>query len=171
MLTRVQKEDIVAKAKDRFVRSKSVVFIDYKGLTIPELDAMKKEMRKSGVEFRVIKKRLFKLSAKEAGVDIADELLQGQLAVAYSMQDEVSAAKIIESFAKKNDKVKVSGGVLENAVLKMEAVKALAKLPTRDELRAHLIGTIKAPITGFVRVLSGNIRGLVQALKAIQESR
>lgn len=171
MLTRTQKEAIIVKAKDCLEKSKSVVFVDYKGLPIADFNAVKKELRESGTEFRVIKKRLFKRAADESGITVADDTLGTQFAAAFSLEDEVSAAKILEAFAKKNDKLRISGGILEGVVIDEKAVRSLAKLPGKQELLGRLVGTIQGPITGFVRVLSGNSRSLVQVLKAIAEAR
>jgi len=169
MLTKEQKKQLVEYVRERVQISKSLVFIDYRGLTVAEFGEIKKTLRREGSELRVIKKRLLERAAKDAGVEVNAKDLEGQVAVAFSLQDEVSAAKIIESFAKKNEKIKMLGGVLDKVQISADSVKALAKLPSKQELIAQVVRTINAPVSSFVRVLSGNIRGLVQVLKAVSE--
>lgn len=169
MLTKEQKKQLVEYVRERVQISKSLVFIDYRGLTVAEFGEIKKTLRREGSELRVIKKRLLERAAKDAGVEVNAKDLEGQVAVAFSLQDEVSAAKIIESFAKKNEKIKMLGGVLDKVQISADSVKALAKLPSKQELIAQVVRTINAPVSSFVQVLSGNIRGLVQVLKAVSE--
>ena len=92
------------------------------------------------------------------------------MAIIFS-SDEVSAAKVIAPFAKKNDKVRIAGGALGSVALSIEEVQALAKLPSQDELRAQLVGTLQAPIAGFVRTLSANISGFVRVLQAVADQK
>jgi len=95
--------------------------------------------------------------------------MEGQIAVAVSSGDEVEASKIIAKMAKVNENLKISGGILGKKILSREEVMALSKLPSKEELLAKLVGTLNAPVSGFVNVLAGNLRGLVQVLKSISE--
>lgn len=167
MLTRKQKEVLVQEVTESVKEAKSVVFVDYKGLGMADMTELKAQLRKEGGAYRVMKKKLFLLAAKNAGVEIDPKTLDGQLAIVFSVNDEVSGAKIVYTFAKGNENVKILGGVLESNVIDIANVEALAKLPSKEELLAKAVGSIKAPISGFVNVLSGNMRGLVTVLKAI----
>lgn len=171
MQTKKQKEEIVKEIVSKVKDAKSVVFSDFKGVKVKDLTALKKELRKEGVDFKVSKKTLINIAFKEAGIEVDTRKMEGQVAVSISTQDEVAAAKIIEKFAKTNQNLKILGGVLENKLMNIEQVKALAKLPSKEELLGKLVGTIQAPISGFVNVCAGNIRGLVQVLKGISESK
>lgn len=171
MLTRDQKAELVKETTQKIGESKSVVFVDYKGLGVADTEELKKQLRAEQVEYRVIKKKLLLRAAAESRVDVDPTLLEGQLAVAFSLADEVSAAKVIATFAKDRKDLKILGGILGDNVMLTENVKALAKLPSKEELLGKLVGTIKAPLNGFVQVLNGNTRGLVQALKAIADQR
>ena len=93
------------------------------------------------------------------------------VAIAFAMEDEVSSAKEITLFAKKNEAVKILGGILESKAISVEAVKQLASLPTREQLLAQVVGTISAPLTGFVNVMGGNVRGLVNVMNALKEKK
>jgi large subunit ribosomal protein L10 len=119
-----------------------------------------------------LKKTLLNIALKDAGVEVDARALDGQVGVAFS-QDEVAAAKVIADFQKANKDVTltIEGGALGSKSLSANEVKALAKLPSQDELRAKLVGTLQAPIAGFVRTLSANLSGLVQVLKAIEEKK
>ena len=97
--------------------------------------------------------------------------MEGQVAISLSNADEVSAAKIIDIFAKTNPNVKMLGGTLGNQVMTAAEVKALAKVPSKEQLLGQLVGTLNAPISGFVNVLAGNLRGLVQVLNAVKEQK
>jgi large subunit ribosomal protein L10 len=169
MQTREQKEKLVKELVEKIENSKSIVFADFKGVKVKDLTLLKKEMRKEGVEFKVAKKKLIDIALEKEGIGAKTKEMEGQVAISISSQDEVAPAKIIQKFAKTNENLKVLGGVLGKKAMSIEEVKALAKLPSKEELLGTLVGTIKAPISGFVNVLSGNLRGLVQVLKGISE--
>ena len=108
---------------------------------------------------------------KDAGIEMDAKKLEGQVAIAVSSKDEVAAAKIIAKLAKVNENLKIVGGILGTKELSVEEVNALAKLPTKEELLAKLVGTLNAPASGFVNVLAGNMRGFVTALQAIADKK
>ncbi len=171
MLNRKQKEDLVQEVSDEIAHSKAITFISFKGVTVSEIQEVKKTLRASGVKYRVLKKKLFDLSAKKAGITASVSKLDGQIAIAFSLLDEVSGAKILHEFSKKHENVVLAGGVLEGKELSKEEVVALAKIPSKQELLSKLVGSIQMPVSGFVRVLSGNMRGLAVVLKAISEQK
>jgi len=171
MLSKSQKSQIVKELAERIKNSKAVVFSDFKGLKVKDLTKLKKELREAGVSFTVLKKTLINLALKEVKIDLDTRKLEGQIAVAVSLLDEVAPAKIIDKFGKTNENIKITGGILGKALMTIEEVKALAKLPGREELLAKLVGTLNAPVSGFVNVLAGNLRGLVQVLKGISEKQ
>ena len=111
------------------------------------------------------------LALKEAGLEIDMQKLEGQISMAISSQDEVAAAKIIAKVAKINENIKMVGGILGTKELSAEEVKALALIPSKQELLAKLVGTLNAPVSGFVNVLAGNLRGLVTVLGAIAKAK
>ena len=171
MLTKDQKKKIVTELTEQVKRSKALVFVDYKGVSVKDISDLKRELRKEGVLMKVTRKTLFDIALRESGIELSTKQMAGQVAMTVSEQDEVAPAKILAKFSKGNDKLKILGGVLEAKVLSAEDVKALAKLPSKDEMLAKLVGTINAPVSGFVNVLAGNLRGLVQVLKAVSESK
>lgn len=168
MLTKDQKKQLVKDITEEVKAAKSAVFVDYRGLKVNDLTQLKKNLREKGCGFRVAKKTLIERALKEAGIVLDVKSMEGQIAITVS-PDEVTGAKTINDFGKKNENIKILKGILESNVLEAEEVKALANLPSREEMLARLVGTLNAPISGFVNVLAGNIRGLVQVLKAIGE--
>lgn len=167
--TKQQKELLIAEVTEKIKDSKALVFANFKGVSVKNITTIRKELRKSGSSWQVMKKTLLNIALKNAGVEVNVRELEGQVGVAFS-HDEVAAAKTIADFQKANKEVTITieGGALGSKALRADEVKALAKLPSQDELRAQLVGTLQAPISSFVRVLSGNLSGLVQVLKAIE---
>lgn len=172
MLTKNQKIELVKVLTEKIVACKSAVFVDYKGLKVKDSTELKKSLRAAGVEYVVVRKTLLDIALKNAGIEgVSIKGMEGQVAISMSNLDEVAAAKIIDTFAKTNENVKLLGGVLGQQVMNAAEVKALAKIPSKEQLLGQLVGTLNAPISGFVNVLAGNLRGLVQVLNAVKEQK
>ena len=168
-----EKQDIVKNLKDKAEKAKSIVFARFEGLGVKDNEELRNELKSENSEYYVAKKSLIDLSLKDfefSGLNAKE--LEGQIAVVFGYEDEVAPAKIIDKYKKDTDgKVDYAGGVLEGVFIGIEEVSALAKLPSKQELYAKLVGSINAPVSGFVNVLAGNIRGLVNVLKAIEEKK
>jgi large subunit ribosomal protein L10 len=171
MQTKAQKKELIKNLAQKIKDSKAVVFSDFKGLSVKSMTALRKDLREKNVSFEVLKKTLLSIALKDAGIKLDAKKIEGQIAIAVSPQDEVDAARIIAKMAKVNENIKIAGGLLGKNVLKAEEVVALSKIPAREELLAKLVGTLNAPVSGFVNVLAGNLRGLVQVLKAVSEKK
>lgn len=172
MLTKNQKIELVKELVEKIKASKSSVFVDFKGLKVKDATELKKFLRAEGVHYVVVRKTLLDIALKNAGVEgVSIKGMEGQVAIAISNADEVAAAKIIDTFAKTNENIKMLGGVLGSQILSAAEVKALAKIPSKEQLLGQLVGTLNAPISGFVNVLAGNLRGLVQVLNAVKEQK
>jgi large subunit ribosomal protein L10 len=140
----------------------------YHGMTVPEVSKLKKSLKTKEVKFKVIKNTLAKIAAKNAGKDELISMLSGPVAIAYS-QDVVSAAKLLNEFAKTNDKFKIIGGsVSGNAVNSLE-VAEIAKLPSFEEIRSQLISLIQTPATKIVRLLQAPGGNVARVLNAYSE--
>mgnify|MGYP001296096312 CR=1 FL=1 len=169
--SRQQKEELVVKVSEKFKGGKSAIFANYCGLNANDTEALRRQLRLEGVDFIALKKTLLTRVLKDNGIENFDaKELEGSLGIAIS-KDEVTGAKILKDFAKTHDKVTFLGGVLEGKLLQVSEVKALASLPSKQELLAKLVGTLNAPISGFVNVLSGNLRGLVNVLNAVKNNK
>ncbi len=171
--SREQKRTILKELGEKFAKAKSIIFTKYHGLTVKENEALRHKLRQENNEYFVAKKTLFGLALKEkniAGLDI--KKFDGQVAAVFGYSDEVSPAKVVDQFKKdKEGKIEFLGGILENKFIDAATVTSLAKLPSKQELYAKLVGSINAPVSGFVNALVGNIRNLVQVLKAVGEKK
>ena len=146
MQTKDQKVQLVTEVSEHLAASKSVVFANFKGLTVKDLSKLKTELRASGATLKVLKKTLLNIALEKAGMQADARKLEGQVATIFS-PDEVSAAKKLADFAKNfKDLQVIVGGVLGTQAISVEEVKALAKLPTQDEMRAKLAGTLQASL-------------------------
>lgn len=148
-----------------------MIFSDYSGTTVAKMKRLRDELRKNDSSYKITKKKLIELAFKNAGIEADVKNMEGQIGVAIGNADEVSAAKVLANFSKENENFKILQGVLENKVISGEEVIALSKLPSRRELLSKLVGSINAPVSGFVNVLAGNLRNLVRVLKAIADAK
>ena len=172
MQSKQQKQTLIAEVVKKIKGSKALVFANFKGVSVKDVTSVRKELSKNGSGWQVLKKTLLNIALRDAGISVDVRKLEGQIGIAFS-HDEVTAAKVLAEFAKANEDVPltIEGGTLGVKELSVNEVKALAKLPSQDELCAQLVRTLQAPIASFVRVLGGNLRGLVQVLKAIEKKK
>ena len=149
------KVEQVAKIVEQVKAAESIVICSYSGLTVEQVTNLRKQCRENGVAYCVEKNRLVKLALQQAGIEGADDLLNGPNAFVYSMKDPVSAPKIINDFIEKNklQSLKITGGVFEGKVADQATMLELAKMPNRDELLATLVGCLQSPISSLVAVL------------------
>lgn len=165
------KAQIVEEIKEKISSSQSMVLVDYRGLNVAQLTELRKRYRDAGVDYKVYKNTMMRFAFKELGLEEFNEYLKGPSAVAFGINDPVSAAKISTEFAKTNDKLEIKAGIVDGKVISAEGVKNLAELPPREVLIAQVLGGFNAPIQGFANVLQGTIRGLAIALNAIAEKK
>jgi len=167
----MQKQEEVELIAEKFSQSPAIVVVDHRGLTVEEDTKLRAELRKAGVTYKVTKNTLAIKAAEKIGVADSTSLFTGPTAIATHEEDLTVAARILTNFAKEHKKLELKGAILEGKVVGVEDVKALAELPSREVLISKVLGGFNAPITGFVNVLNGNIRGLVVALNAIKEQK
>ncbi|MBN2980515.1 MULTISPECIES: 50S ribosomal protein L10 [Cohnella] len=129
--------------------SASTVVVDYRGLNVAQVTELRKQLREAGVEFQVLKNSLVSRAAASAELSELDAVLTGPTAVAFSKDDLVAAARILNGFAKKNDALQLKGGVVEGRYIDAAQVKALADLPSREGLLSMLLSVLQAPIRNF----------------------
>jgi large subunit ribosomal protein L10 len=170
--TREQKQADVAALTEAFSGSKIAVMTDYRGLDVPAINDLRNQLREADVSYKVAKNTLVKVAIKDTELKDADtSIFAGPMAIAFG-QDEAQTCKIIADFAEANENLEIIGAIDESGTtLSREDVMALAKLPSREVLTAQVVGTIAAPLSGFVRVLNGNITQLLYALNAIQDKK
>ena len=170
--TREQKEADVKILAEAFSSSKIAVKTDYRGLDVPAINDLRNQLREADVSYKVSKNTLLKVAIAQTNQKQADtSIFTGPMAIAFG-QDEAQTCKIIADFAKANQNLEILGAIDETGnMLSREEVMVLAKLPSREVLIAMTVGTIAAPLSGFVRVLNGNITKLLFALNAIQTKK
>lgn len=169
--TRQQKIETVTTLTDKLSRAKSVIFADYKGLTMSTLSEMRKQIREQGAEFGITKNNLLRIALKDSQLPISDELLNGPTATLFSFEDEISPIKVLTKTLKDSQIGKIKGGLFNGELMDEYMINKLAALPSKDELRAKTVGVLVAPLHGIVGVLNANLRNLVYALDQIRISR
>ena len=171
-ITKEQKKEKIKDLSDRFSKSKSIVFLGFQGITAKENIELRRKLRDENIDFKVARKTLIRRGLGEAKIETSQDLnLEGPVAVAVSYDDEIAPARLANEYSKENKKLKLLGGFVEAKYIDAAGIKSLALLPGKEQLRAQLVGTINAPVSGFVNVLAGNLRGLVNTLKAIGENK
>ena len=170
--TRDRKETDVTQYVDDLKAAKAIVFADISSLKVNENGAFRREADKSDVSVTASKKTLLRRALEEANLGIVDmNALSGSVYVMATESDEIAPAKLVEDFRKKYKDIKVLGGVMESNWVSADEVIALAKLPSKDQLIAQVVGSIGAPLSGLVNVMQGNLRGLVQVLNSVKEAK
>ncbi|CQR58499.1 50S ribosomal protein L10 [Paenibacillus sonchi] len=143
------KQDAVDVVTGKLQNSVSTVVADYRGLNVSQVTELRKQLREAGVDFQVLKNTLVRRATAAAELTELDAVLTGPTAVAFSETDAVVAAKILNDFAKKNDALKLKGGVVEGRVIDADQLKALAELPSREGLLSMLLSVLQAPMRNF----------------------
>jgi len=169
-LTKQKKEDILKDLVDKFGRSKSVVFADYRGLDVISISDLRRKLREEDAEMKVAKKTLIKLAVKDKVGDLEESGLEGPVVATFSYEDPLSGLRILYEFSKGNENLKLLGGIIDGKAVGPDVIKQYAKLPSRDELLAKLIGSMNAPLSGFVGIGNSLISGIVRVLNAYKDS-
>ena len=165
-VTREEKEQQIAELTERFRQSQVIVWTEYRGLTMPSLNALRKSLRPHRAEFHVIKNTLAALALRRAGLPVAEEMLSGPTAAGVIAGDIASAVRALSEFAAANREFIIKGGQANQRFLRADEVTALTTLPSREVLLAQVLGGMKAPVSGLVTVLGGTVRGLLNVLQA-----
>ncbi len=165
------KQQTVQALREKLSISKSVVLTDYRGLKVSEITQLRAELRKAGVEFRVVKNTITSFAIQEIGLEDLEAHLKGPTAIAFGIEDPVAPAKILADFAKTHKNLKIKAGVVEGQVIGADGVIALAELPSREVLLAKVVGMFQAPITSWVNVLQAPIRSLANVLDSVRKQK
>lgn len=160
------KKEQVKSIKSKIEKAASIVFVDYHGITVADDTAMRSALREAGCDYQVCKNRLMKIALDGCKINCLDDKLEGTLAVAFSYNSEIDAAKVLKKYADKS-KISLKFGLIGTNFMDTAELKALADLPSKEILVAKLLGTLNAPATRLVSVLNGPIRSLTIALNAI----
>ena len=144
-----QKQQHVEVIAEQLKNSVSTVLVDYRGLTVSEVTELRKQLREAGVEFKVYKNTMVRRAADSLELSELNEFLVGPSAVAFSNEDVIAPAKIINNFAKDHEALEIKAGVIEGSFVPAEDVKAIATLPSRDGLLSMLLSVLQAPVRNF----------------------
>lgn len=173
MITREKKEKIVEELVDAVKDSESIIFTDFSGLGTTEINELKKNLREEGVRYKVTKKSLWPLILKKLGFKDQLDFLNnpGSVSIAYSKNDGIDTAKVIDNFTKSHETFKILGAIIDKVFVGPDKIRALAALPTRKELLARFVFTLNSPRQRFVSVLGVNIRNLVSVISNIKANQ
>lgn len=173
-ISRAQKEEAVSSLVDVLSGFSLAVLTDYRGLTVPEIEDLRSELRREGISYRISKNTLLKIAVSRLDnlKDIDPSVFSGPIALAVSAEDEIAPAKVIFQFAKTHKALEIVGAITpEGEILNAAAVKALATLPSREQLLGQLVGTLAAPISGLIGVAGNTSASIVRVLAVIATTK
>ncbi|MFH2137949.1 MAG: 50S ribosomal protein L10 [Candidatus Omnitrophota bacterium] len=170
-MAHLAKEQMVTELKNCLKDSSGVFITNFNKLDVVEIDSLRRKLEKESTRLVVAKNTLIRLALAQADLSQAAQYVQGQTGVAVYKDDPVSSAKTLFDFAKDHENFKILGGIVDGALLDGAKAKALSALPSKDILRAMVLMRMKSPITGFVNVLAGTLRGLVMVLNQISKQK
>ncbi|MBW1758732.1 MAG: 50S ribosomal protein L10 [Deltaproteobacteria bacterium] len=166
-----EKKNIVEQLHDNLSRSTTVILSDYKGLDVSIINDLRRKLRESDVEFKVVKNTLLGIASQDTDVSLIKDYFKGPNAIALSFDDPVAPAKILSEFAEKHEKLEIKVGVMNGKVLDLSAIKALSSLPSREVLLAQVLSAMNGVPTAFVRALSNVPERLLNVLQAIKDKK
>ena len=152
MISKEKKQIYIKEMKSQFDESEAVIVAHYQGLTVKQLDELRKKMREHGIQFKITKNRITKLALEETRCKDLSKLFKGPTAVALS-SDAITSAKILTNFSKENTSLKILGGIMGNDILDVVGVKNVATLPTLEEARAKILGILRSPAQKIASIL------------------
>ncbi len=165
-ISKQRKDDLVAQYTAWVDHSKAVILTEYVGVSMTQIDDLRRKVREAGGEFHIIKNTLGKVAFEKAGMAVPEKLLEGSTAAVFAFKDAAAMAKMVTDYARTSEFVKVKGGYLDRKAITAEDVKALAELPPLPVMRAQLLGMISAPASKLVRTLAEPARQVASVFRA-----
>lgn len=163
--------DTLAKIKEDLADVTAVWVVDYRGLTVKEVQALRSDIREADASMKVYKNTLMHIALEEMELPNIDAVLEGPSAFVFASNDPVASAKAIKDFAKKNQNLVIKGGMMDGQFVDAAQVEAIAALPSREELIAKLLGTISNPMVKMVRVCNGPMEAFARCVSQIAEQK
>lgn len=171
MLNKSEKKQLVEEIHQKFLASKIVILTDCKGLKVNKINELRRKLKESNIEYRVVKNTLLIRASEDTDVAVIKDQFKGPTAIAMSYDDPVAPAKLLSEFAKDNDKLSIRGGVLSGKLLNAQAIKNLSSLPSREVLLGQLLSAMNGVPTNLVRALNNVPQKLLYALQAIKDQK
>jgi len=168
-ITKERKKELVAEYGEWASQSRIMIVAEYKGLTMKQMDELRKKIREVGGEFHIVKNTLGKLAVENAGLSLPAGLFEGSTAIGFTYEDAPAMAKAVSEFARASDFLKVKGGYLDQNPVSADQITALADLPPLPVVRAQLLGTMMTPANQLARTLAEPGRQLAAVIKAYAE--
>jgi len=166
-ITKAKKSEILANLESEFKNSASVAFTAYIGITVTEIQELRRKLDEGNAKMIIAKKTLIRLAAKNAGLkEIPDESMEGPVAAVFSHEDELAGLQILENAKKDFEQIEIIGGVFDGEVLNKAKAQQLSRLPSKQVLLGQLVGLLISPLRGFVGVGSSLVSGFVRVLDA-----
>ena len=170
-MNREEKQATIEEIAAQIEGAEAIFAVDYRGISVPQAAELRSKLRDADASFRVVKNRLTKRAAEQAGEDRLAEFLQGPTALTFVRGDTAQAAKAISTFSKEHEILAFKGGFMEQLTLDEEKFKAIARLPAREVLDGQLAGVVASPLTGLVRGLGSMVGGLAIQLQQLQTQK
>lgn len=164
-----QKASVVSQTQRWFGDATGIIFTEYRGLGVDEIQTLRKKLRETGAEYHVIKNTLFRIAVGDLASELPAEFHNGPTATAFLFRDEPACAKVIVDFLKDHKALVVKGGYIEGKVMNASDIEALAKLPSREQLLSQIVGLVAAPMSNLVGVLQEIIASPIRVIGAIEE--
>ena len=170
-ITKDKKIELVESLKEKFSKARGLIVANYHGISVSQMQELKKDLKKVNAEFTVAKNTLIHKALEGSKSTLPAETLEGPTAILFSYQEPIEAIKKLADFIKNYDLPKIKLGILDNEVLTSERVLELSKIPGKQELYTKVVSSLNSPILGFVNVLNGNLRNLVYVLRQIENTK
>ncbi len=171
MLSKAAKSEIVEQYSKVFKANPSVVLVEYKGLTVKEIEGLRSNLKSVDTELAVVKNTLLKIAAKDTDIEQLSDLLSGPTAIAVCENDPTAAAKVFVDSTKELPSLVIKGGIVEGNVVGVEEITAISKLPSRQEMMAQLLGALSSPMSNLLGTLSQLQTKLLYALEAVKDTK
>ena len=171
MATKAFKAEKIEEIKSKIEKAQVAVITEYKGFTVEEITTLRRELQKDGGDYMVTKNTLAKIAVKGTEYEVMTEKLTGPVAIAFGFEDPVAPAKAVKAFIDKAKKGEILGAVLDGKLLSVEETKALASLPSKEELFAKMLGSINSPASGIVGSINAVMSQLTRAMAAVRDQK
>lgn len=171
MSTKAFKSEKIDEIKAKIEKAQVAVITEYKGLSVEEITNLRRAIQKDGGDYMVTKNTLTKIAVKGTQYEVLTEMMTGPIALAFGFEDPVSPAKAVSNFIKASKKGEILGAVLDGKLLSADEAKALAALPSREELFAKMLGSINSPASGIANSLNAVLSQLTRAMAAVRDQK